>query len=64
MQVGIGIDDVLAIGALIVFLSMVLLRQIDPRHRDGLPWTALAAIDDTLVGSAIIIPVALFLLWW
>jgi hypothetical protein len=62
MQIDVG--DILAIGALMVFVSVVLLGYIDPRRRQDLPSDVQYRVDHILVIGSIMVLLSLLLFWW
>jgi hypothetical protein len=60
----VEISDILAIGALMVFVSVVLLGYIDPRRRQNLPSDVQYRVDHILVIGSTIVLLSLLLFWW
>ena len=60
----VDVGDVIAIAALMVFLSVVLLGYIDPRRREGLVYVRYLRADDVLAIVSIMVLLSMFLLWW
>jgi hypothetical protein len=60
----IEVSDVLAMAALMVFVSVFLFGYIEPRRRQGLLSGVQYRVDDILVTGSILVLLSLFLLWW